>query len=333
MVSNLATFMNPSDPLSFTEVSNFTNQQILNSTNINDIIVPDLSVFGDANYRMFFDQATGNSGVAIFNDDTGLLVGAGLYRKTKIEPKDKLRIAIKNHIIKMCEDNTICGLNHEEVFGSEVYGTSEDLNQLKTIFKDIKNERYADLDVQPENNKKWKKRLVYPDKLTRLGSDSEKRQIRDKILELYPALQAYSFKQDTFDAIGIGVAYYNVKFNRLPKKLCEERIKTNKRTKIDVEVSYFPEIEQSHIKDVKLQNYALEHGVHVVLEYDTDYTLEENIKIVSERMDRENDPDKNKLLVFYVPEHVNTGQICLEYGCPYRKNQYMVAFGKLKHKK
>lgn len=335
MLYNFYQLENSKDEIDYAVTDILENKQITNSTPVQEIHVPNFKA-NEEGFVLFFDQSTTSTGVSLYTAETGLLVGAGFVKRGKFEDKDKFRIALKNFVLKCCLTQPVKALYYEEVYGGNSYGASEDLNQLKTIFKDIKNEYCNGLLVEPVNNKKWKKRFLHPEKVSRMGTAAEKAQIKTRCLRDFPVLATLKLPQDTFDAVGIGEAVFNVKLKRIPESLCRDKIKTNKYRQVEVEVSFFEHEDQVHVKDPKLAMYGQVHGIKY-REFDTNYTLEENIKIAIDKLAEEDEKqgtrESKKLMLFAIPEHTGTGEICLKYNCPYKKNQLMVAFGKYKSSK
>lgn len=274
-------------------------------------------------YILSFDQATGITGMGIFKADTGDLVGVAYFKHTKPLTKSQFRIELKRFIVAFCSTYPVSIIIHEGTF-DKTYNSSVDLNQFKTIFEDIKNEYFPFIEIKEYNNKWWKKRFVYPEKVTMLGSRQEKIQICRTALNLYPALETLSIPQDVYDAVGIGQTYFNILFKRLPSKLIYTKPKLNQRLAVTVEVGMFSTPEEVHISSPVLQVYSRRHGLKNC-EFNTKLSLEDNIRLQSQT--------KEGLLYFVIPEYIGTGEICLKYNCPYKKDSIMVAFGKLKKAK
>lgn len=173
------------------------------------------------------DGSTTCTGLSIVEKDTGALISSlAFIREAKGETAVQFKVKLKRVWTELFKNNKCM----EKIFYEEPFigfvDSAEKLLMLRTSVEEIiaENEPVLDYIKYTEvNNKKWKKLLLYPEKCP-VGTELEKKAVREKILKEMPYMDVCT--QDELDAYGIGfVASTKIKDN------CEKDLKSKKKHK------------------------------------------------------------------------------------------------------
>lgn len=154
---------------------------------------------------MSIDGSTSNTGVAIIRKADSALQFSCAFKREEGETPVQYKVRLKKKIEGIILNNTLIEhIYYEEPFVG--YASSvANLMMLRTFVEEliVENEPVLNYIKHKEiNNKKWKKLFLLPEKCP-IGTDLEKKAVKDKLLKYMPALDGIS--QDEIDAIAMGM--------------------------------------------------------------------------------------------------------------------------------
>ena len=276
-------------------------------------------------YLMFVDQSSVSTACAFFTEE-GKFRGFILFQRYDIDPVE-YKVKMKKYFEGFFSENNIKKIFYEEVFNNYV---NEAAYQTMILIRDTFREFKYEYDIPTEEipNTFWKKRLLFPDKLS--TKENHKVQVKNKLIELgYDFLDGY--KQDVFDAVGMGVSRFRALHGELPKSLTEKPWKPSKRFGVTLNNVYVDDEDDiidytSLVDDKDILGFIQDRGA-VLQGINKKYDVETNIRYRLEEMEEKKDC---RCLILQVPDYRYFGSYLVVNNIPYEENRFLYVFAKKK---
>ena len=272
-----------------------------------------------------FDQATIHSGISIFDLHERKLLLAGLIERDSEPSPIAYKVEFKKLLLNFVKQYDIKIIMHEDVHFQGLLDVTTTLAVMKAVFEELKYEHPEDfghIEIFPTPSGAWKK-FIGATKTSKHAGINHKKIIKNRVLEQFPKMEG--LKEDTYDAIGIGLAYFAQDDPQNEEKRLK-RIKVNKKFHQIIYAEYLTDEEyeeQDFIwTDPELGPRAYEYGAQQ-FEYSTKDDLDMNFRYRTNQ--------SNAVWHAVVPEHRMMSYIWLKYNIAPQPGKKLVVYGMRKN--
>ena len=279
----------------------------------------------ESSILMFVDQSSKNTACALFSKE-GTFKGFILIENLKMKPV-QFKVEMRRYFAELFETIVVEKIFYEEAFNNykneEAYQT---MILIRDTFREFEYE--YNISTEPLPNTFWKKRLLFPKKMT--ASSNHKEMVKSYLVKNgYAHLNDY--KQDVFDAIGMGVSHFKAENGLLPKSLTEKKWKPNRRFHISLDYVYISCDEDildsvDTIENSELYDYMQHSGVEI-FDINRSYDVDTNIRHYLEAL--ENAGNKSCILM-QIPDYRYYGSFLLQNGIRHEESMDLYIFAKKK---
>ncbi len=241
---------------------------------------------------LFADQAT-FSGISIFDFRKRLICTYSIEKEGK-EEMQEFRHNFKEFLYSLIEEYQIIKMFYEKVYGGVNFEVTSKLLSIQEIFKEV---AFGwGIKAYPLQNKKWKSRLAYPEKLR--NDVNDKIQVQHHVKRYFPLIDE---NEHITDSLGMAIAV----LYKGAKSIKPIEFSLNKKLPIDLDVYVINEIEElGEILEKRKYTNRIEKGTKL-FDYNTKYDIETNFKFILSNY--------NVIAIAEIPYHRYYGQILLAH--------------------